>query len=63
MDLREVKEIDDDFNQAIMLLSEAELQDKVFLLASLLRMDLEKEGMSKRTAADYVLGFLHPRPA
>lgn len=53
-------EIDDDLNQAVMLLSEEELQDKLFLFATLLRLGSERTGASKRAAADYVLGFLKP---
>lgn len=54
----EAAEIDDDFNQAILLLTEEEAQEKLFLLATMLRLASEDKGLSRRTAADYVLGFL-----
>lgn len=57
---REFSEIDDDLNQAVLLLNEEELQEKLFLFATLLRLGHEAGGTSKRSAADYVLGFLKP---
>lgn len=56
---RDLTEIDDDFNQAILLLTETELQEQLFLFAHLLRLNgVNASGMSNRAAADYVLGFL-----
>lgn len=60
-DAQEMAEIDDDFGQAILLLTEEELQDKLFLLAHLLRLRQESDGLSKRAAADFVIGFLQVR--